>query len=830
MKQFNQNTAFNNQGKDLQKLLFKIWRNWHWFLLSVVLSGGIAYAYNRYTTPVYLIKSTLLIEEGKANSPLLGAQSGLTGDLFQGLGGMNSMKNIFNQMVILKSDPIVAKTIEELDFEVSYYVIGRVLEIEQYKKQVPFQVVWDEHHPQLLETDFFLTIHPDGKLEISVDEENASVYDYANERYLKNISNVSFTKQIEPGTTLTADEFSFTILLNEAFNPKNVNNYKFRFHSRPSLVGQYSQRLNVALTMQEASILELSIEDYNSNKGIDFLNKLIEVYQLDNLNLKNENANRTIQFISSQLQNISDSLDISENRMENFQSTNQVLDISVQSQQLLEQMNELDKEKVAMETQNKYYRYLKDYIQNNHELETIIAPSAMGIDDPLLNSLILQLNELINRKSSQTSIRQDSKHPMIVRLNAQIESVKGSLLENISNIISQSDIALEDLNNRIRRFEIEIRRLPVTERNFVNIERTYKLNNETYNFLLQKLSEAQIAKASNIPDSRVIGEARNQAKVKPQEQRIYMLGLLLGLAFPALVLFLHDLFNTKIVSQDDIKAITKYPIVGHIFYNKTKTDSRTLVLDNPNSPASEPFRAIRNKLNLMTKGKAHPVIAVLSAYPMEGKSYNAINIASSFALMRKKTVLLDLDLRNSKMAEEFQIKSDLGVVNYIIGKASTEEILFDTKHPNLKIIPAGPIPPNPSEMLTDKRLFELVEYLQENFDVVIIDSPPVGSVADLFQLHEIIDTNLFVVRHRYTNKQGLKIALEEVAVNKLKGVGIIVNNIRRGKKSSGFGSGYGYGYAYGYGYGYGKNKKNSNRNWLEVENQTRQSPGEEQTN
>ncbi|MEE4285035.1 MAG: polysaccharide biosynthesis tyrosine autokinase, partial [Mariniphaga sp.] len=778
---------------DLRKLIFKFLRNWYWFVLAVLITVGLAFLYNRYKTPVYEINASMLVEEGKSTSPLSGALGGPQQNIFQGLGGMNSMQNIYNQMVILNSTPIVSRTLDELDFELSYYAVGRVSVTEKYK-EVPFQVIWDENHPQIIEGDFELTIFPDGKLQISINEKEAIVYNYFEDEVIRRIPDFSFSREVDAGSKLTLDYCSFTILLNEQFNADALNNFRFRFHSKNSLVKKYRDNLEVTMQDKETSILNLTLRDLNVKKGITFLNKLTEVYQLDNLEKKNENANRTIQFISSQLESISDSLNVSENRMESFQSEHQVLDISMQSQQLLEQMRDLDQERVALETQNKYYHYLREYITTSasQELETVIAPSAMGIQDPLLNSLILQLNELITEKSSQTSIRQNSQHPTILRLNAQIESVKNSLRENVNNIISQSDMALNNLNQRIRSFEAQVRRLPATERNYVNIERKYKLNNETYTFLLQKLSEAQIAKASNIPDSQMIEEPQmlGTGPVEPKTMMIYAIGLLLGLALPAGGIMLSDFFNTRIVSQDDIESITKFPIVGHVFQNQKEGKSRTLVLDKPNSPASEPYRAIRTKLNLITKGKPNPVIAVTSTFPKEGKSYNSINIASSFALMRKKTVLLDLDLRNSKLKEEFNLDSDLGVVNYIIGKANVDEITFKTKHPYLKLIPAGPIPPNPAEMLTDDKMLKLLGELKEKYDVIVIDSAPVGYVADLFHLHDIIDTNLFVVSHKYTHKMALKTALEEVSKHQLKGVGIIVNNIKLGKKNYSFSGGY----------------------------------------
>ncbi len=727
----NQNTQFNgmqhNDSGDIKVIVFKLLRNWYWFVLSVIVAGAIAFTYVRYTTDVYEASTTMLFEESYGSPSALSAGNGAVGDVFQGLGGMGSMQNIYNQMEILKSTPVVAKTIEELNFEVSYFTVGRVSVTETYKG-VPFQVIWDKDHPQLIDTDFNLEISANGQLTVSAVGENTEVYSYIEEKVLKIIPEFEFSKTIDAGTLINSDEFSFTILLNEQFNPKSENNnFRFRFHTKTALIEKYSDALKVTYPDELTTILKISVRDFNRQKAIDFLTKLSEIYTLDNLGKKNENANRTIQFIDSQLENISDSLNISENRMESFQSQHQVLDLSAQSQQLLAQMTELDNERVAMETQNKYYHYLKDYIEQNQELETVIAPSAMGIADPLLNSLILQLNELITQKSSQTSIRKDSQHPIILRLNAQIESVKNSLRENTTSIITQSDIALHDLNKRITSYEAQVKRLPATERNFVNIERNYQLNNEIYTFLLQKLSEAQIAKASNVPDSQVIEEASSEKfPVEPQSKKIYAIALLLGLALPASIIFLIDFFNNKIMSEDEVKALSNFPIIGHVFRNLKEYGSRTLVLDKPNSPASEPYRSIRNKLNLITKGNENPVIAVTSTFPKEGKSYTSINVASSFALARKKTVILDLDLRNSKMIEEFDLKTDLGVVNYIIGKASLDEITCSTKHPLLKLIPAGPIPPNPSEMLTDSKMLELIEKLRKEYDVIVIDTPPVG--------------------------------------------------------------------------------------------------------
>ncbi len=771
---YNFNRPAGNNAPDVEKIIRKGLINWHWFLTAVILAIGLAFIYNLYTTPIYEIRSTLLISEDKSNSPLTALYGGGEGK-FEGIQFMNNRENIYNQIVILGSTSIISKALEELDFKVSYYSVGRVKETEIYK-DAPFRIILDEKIPQVVETDFYLTIEPDKKMTVKITGENAKVYDYREGRIVRKIPDISYEKQIMSGKNLNLNDLSFSVLLNENFNPDTPHRYKFRFHSHESLVNKYRSLLFISLPDDYSSILHLAVKDFNVTKGIDFLNKLTEVYQIDNLDRKNENFSRTIQFINAQLENISDSLSISANRLETFQSSNKMIDISVQSQQLLEELSALDKELVSRETQNKYYKYLQEYIKGNQELETVIAPSSMGIEDPLLNNFINQLNELITEKSSKTSIRQGSQHPTIVKLNTQIENVKRSLLESIENIIRQSETEIEILNERINTYNYRIRRLPSTERNFVNFERKYNIDSETYTFLLQKLSEAQIAMASSVPDSQVIEDPKNSALVQPKPKKIYAMAFMLGLIIPFIIIFTLDFFNDKILSEDDIEVIASYPVIGSVLHDQTQPGSQTLVLDNPRSPGSDQFRDIRGRLNLMTKEKEHPFIAFLSVSPREGKTFNVINIASSFALIPKRVVVLDLNLRDPKIREEFDIKSDTGIVDYLNGEATFEEIIYQTNHPMLDVIPAGLVPPNPAEMLLNIKIFELIKMLKDKYDVIVADSSPLGSVTDILSLNEIIDASVIVVRKRYTEKKDLKNILEKIENFKMKEPGIIIYN------------------------------------------------------
>jgi len=787
---------------DLKKTLSILLSHWYLFLSGLIIAGALAWLMNRYTVPVYQLKSSLLVKENNESSPF--ASTGAISDqAFQGFALPGGSSNLYNQMTILRSRPIIQKTLKELNFEVSYFIKGEIIEREIYSNS-PFTVYWEKDHSQLVNLDFNIHAENDSMLHVVASGENIRVHDFQSGENIKTLARVNIETTAKVGERIAGEDYAFRIITRDGFRMQKNLEYVFSFNTKRQLVHNYRSRLSLSTGNEYTSILILSLRDYNIQKGRDFLNMLMEVYQQDNLDRKNQYANRTISFINNMLSDISDSLSVSEQKLLAFKSANKVLDLTAQAEQLLTQLNELDNERARMEGQDRYYRYLRNYILENQDLESIMAPSSMGVDDPVLTSLIMEINTLTIEKSKLGNVRES---PRLTQFNAQIEKIKTAMLENINDIISQGDQTLAELENRIRQTEALVRKLPSTERNLINIQRKYQLNNETYTFLLQRLSEAQIAKASNEPDSQVIEEAGYHSQIAPKSRNLYAMALSLGLIIPFMFLFLKDFFNTRILSQEDVEEITDLPVLGHIFTNRDKGTNNTPVLDRPASRDSEPFRGLRNKLNLMTRGKAKPIIAVTSTAPKEGKSYTAINLASSYALLNKKALLLDLDLRNSAISSTLQLDSDTGVVNYILNVASIEEITFNIKHPDFHVIPAGPIPPNPGEMLMDSKLLELMNELKLKYDVIVIDTAPVGYVSDLFQITGMLDATLFVVRHRTTRINWLKNALMELQTHKLKSLGIVINGIKRKKNKY-------KSYGYGYGYGQKEGKRGSRRKKL----------------
>jgi capsular exopolysaccharide synthesis family protein len=782
-----------------KRLVSELISKWYLFVLFLALGMTGAWLYNRYTTTMFAARASLMIlEEGSTTFWREGG--GFSGEALRGFG--TSYQGISNQMIIMKSKPVVTRAIQELGFEVSYHNEGRLSTAENYT-DAAFTVEWDRTHPQLIGFDFMVAVHPDRSISLSGTGEGVGAYNYLSRRWEGSFSQVSLDRKVQSGEeVLIPGQCSFKINLREGFQPPVTDYFFFRFHTIDELVNSYRSRLTISLRDWETSIVDIDLKDYHPQKAVDFLNKLVDIYRVDNVDKKNQYADQTINFIEYLLEGVSDSLSVAEGELLSFQSSHKIIDIGSQTGQLLSQMSEIDQRKVALETEIKYYRYLRNYILNDREIGAILAPSSVGINDPLLGGLIGEYNTLTLEKTKLADVRIS---PRLTQLNTQRDNVKAAMLENIANILSQNEQTMNDLNRRLEMVEARVGRLPVTERDLLNIERKYNMNNETYTFLLEKLSEAQIAKAANQPESQVVEEAESLGAVGPQKNKAYSYGLFAGIVPPALFVLLLVLFNNKVISKEDVEILTRLPILNMVFYNKQKTPTMTPVLDKPNSPDSEAYRSLRGKLDLMTKGKPKPVIAVSSTSPGEGKTYTAINIASSYALTKRKTLLLDFDLRNSRINEDFKLDASKGVVSYILGKDTLDQITHQLKHPFFHIIPAGPIPPNPGEMLMDEKVRKMLAELKEIYDVIVIDSAPIGYVNDLFQITDQIDSTVFVVRDSYTNRKLLKQSLEEIRMYKIKGVGILINAIKTtGGLFPAYVLSYVNGYRYGYGYGYGE--------------------------
>lgn len=783
-KDFNQQEII-----DYKSLLFKLIRHWYLFVLTLIVTMSLAYLFNRYTKPIYEVKTSVLINEDKSKMD----PSKMMGLDFMG----GDQQNLENEIGKLTSYTLTNQTIKQLHFEVSYYGEGRLLTPELYKA-TPFIVIIDTAINQPINLSFKVKIIDDNHYTISAEGEAVTLYNYRTYQKLKSKANIKYERELKFGDKVNGTNFSFRIIRNPDFkiDITKYSDMSFVFNNIDALTKQYMV-LKIEPINKDASIVEISLRGNNIQKSVDFLNMLTTVYLNRGLEKKNRVAIKTIDFISSQLTNIKDSLNVAEINLQDYRKTNEVMNLDFQSQQAFEVMKDYDTQKAQLDLKNKYYNYLKDYIiKSRNNVDDVTMPSSMGIEDPVLVGLITQLAQLYGERS-ELLLTAKQKNPEVSAIDSKIATIKSNLLSVINNIVNTSNIAVKDVDHRIALMTARINKLPLTQRLLMGMERKFKVNDEIYTFLLQKLSEAQISKASNMADNEIVDPALSSdlAPVYPKKSLNFTIALLLGFILPILCILGKDYFNDKIIEKEDVEKITKLPILGHILHNNK--ESKIIVTESPKSSIAESFRSLRTNIQYATQGKDKHIILITSTMPGEGKTFISINLATIYSMYGKKTLLMGFDLRKPKIYHDFGVSNLEGISSFLINKTSLESIIIHSAIPNLDLIMSGPVPPNPAELIASPRTDAFFEQLKQMYDYIIIDTPPIGVVTDAYLLIKHADATVYVVRQNITNKKIFATLIGDIEKRNIPNINILINDVNIQK------SGYGYSYGYGYGYGYG---------------------------
>ena len=729
-----------------------------------------------------MVKASLLVGNADGRKVGQGVQS-----LMRELNLTQDKKRIENEMGILKSYTLARTAIEELpDFMITYVNVGRrgIAESKLYNRS-PFVVEVDTAEVNATGYPVYITILSDEEYAVDFDDGMPE-------------------KKVLFGQKYTDNRFAFTI------NLKNRDGYKqttqsskfyFVINNAHSLAVTYMKKVIIELNDKQGSLLTLSTSGFVAQQEADFLNKLMEIYIRNDLNEKMQTAINTIDFVDEQLGGITDSLRRAELMLQNFRTGKGIINLSTEGSALLGRLESLYTEKNILSFQLEYFVYLEKYLKEKKDLKGLVSPATIGIDETGIASIVGQLNELsLERDGLLLTVNNDNIQ--IVRLNQSIESLISLLFEKLQGMREVNGIRIKEINKRIANQEAQLRMLPVTERELVNMERKYNINEKFYTYLMEKRIEAGIAKASNVSDNKVIDQAMPEMAevVKPKRSINYAMGFLVGLMVPVLLILLFDQLNNSIQDPSHISRKTRVPLMGTIGHNPY--ESLLPVFDKPKSSFAESFRALRTNLDFMLGKDDNKVILVSSTISGEGKSFVASNLAVSLAMLGKRTVLLGLDLRKPKVHNLFGIDNSKGLSTFFIGRDNWDDLVEETTVPNLFVMPSGPIPPNPAELMAGSKFEELIAALKENYDFIVIDSPPVAVVTDAVLISRLCDTTLFVLRHRYTSRNVLDL-VEDLSKSKtISNMALLLNDF---KKPRGYGYGYNYGYGYGYSYGYGYN-------------------------
>lgn len=772
---------------NLKEFLFSYLRYWYIYVVALFIGLGCAYFYNWYEKPVYSVSAKILIKDDKSTS--IGTQ-----ELLKDLDVYNVNKNIENEIEILKSRKILNKTLQQIEVDVLYYLVGNVKKSQVYKES-PFKINHDSLNFYAYNNLFFIKIIDENKFELK----------YTNEQ-----TNESYGKEHLFGEKIYLPVGIFTVnkrahFDEELFNDETYEKREFlvKFNNINNNVEFYRAKLNVDQPGKNSSVLVLGIEDEIPQRGIDFLNTLVQVYLENDILEKNKIASSTADFIESQLETISIELKQIETARQDFKIKKGITDVSAESQMILEHVKSADAEISDLNLKLSFIDYLNGYVKENKNLSDI-APSSLGINDPLLVKLISQITELETDKQ-KIGIDIKGENPTLTSVNQQIEYTRKKIIQNIGSIKSGLEASKKEAQKSLAISESELRAIPKTERELVSIEREYRVKESLYLYLLQKEAETSLALAASVSDSRIIEEARSTPyPIRPIPKKSYSLALLLSLLIPTGLIFIKEQFNDTVRDKKTIEKVTKMPILGVV--GLSKENYALIVSEKPKSLVAESFRSIRTNLKYFAAGNDQKVILITSSVGSEGKTYTAMNLSSIIAVSGNKTVLLGLDLRKPKIVNDFNISNEKGISSFLIGSETIDTIIQKSGVENLDIIPSGPIPPNPSELIMNQKMDELIEILKKKYDTIIIDSPPIGLVTDALLLNKYADSLIFVVRQNITKKDHLTHIGQLYKEGKLKNASVLFNAVKAGVA--------GYGYGYGYGYGSGYYEEDAKKGWF----------------
>lgn len=773
---------------NFKRVVFRAIRFWYLIVLSLLLALTIAYVINRYSGRIYPVRASIIIKENDENA---GAKFLYNNEL------INPYRNFYNELFIMKSYPLLQEVMEDLNFDVSLFREGEIKTSEYYDPDFPvqFKVLNSNQYGK----SFYFTVTGSDRFKL---QHVSDVDGHSG----KEFNDLHFNDSI------TFNGFKLSVLKTGDTRGIVGKTFMVRFNNPLNMAKAYSSRLSALWAQPGAAVVNLEVQGPVAQKEIDFLSKFIERYQYYDVEKKNKVATMAIRFLDQQLVVIGDSLKIFEDQVENFKRRNVITDLGGEADRLYQKMQGFEDQKFQYRLLDNYFTYITKLLKNE-QYDGIFTPSSVGITDNIVANLVNQLIELQNQvnlyKSYATrGVERAKDNPRLTEKLQQIEFVKNDILKTIENSRATHRINVAFINDQIKLVQNELAGLPGTERELIAIQRNYSLKETLYVYLLQKRTEAGLSKASTTSDILVVNPPMAAGPISPRVSQNYAIAATAGLLLPILIFTLLEVFNTRIQSKEDIENITSVPVVGGIGHNLA--DDALVVFRKPRSAMAESFRAIRSNLNYFTGGKEHKVFMVTSSIPGEGKSFTTLNLATVFAVAGKKTIIVGADLRKPKLYDDLELENSVGLSQYLSGMATLEQIIQKSKIANLDFIAGGPMPPNPSELLIQPQMGELIAELKRNYHFVIMDTPPLSYVTDAFVLSAFADHNLFVVRQDYTPRAALNAVQEHYAAGKLQRISILFNDLRKTGMGYGYGHGYGYGYGYSYGYSYGGRKKGSN--------------------
>lgn len=770
-------TEFNKEDS-LLEIIKPYKRKWYWFAVSILLMILLALFYIKKTAPVYEVVTKILIKDAKKSGNPADAIPGMEG--LAGLSGFNS-NTVENEMEVLASKKLLGQLVDELPMQCPIFVEGDFHDVELYKAESPVKI-------QVINEKPFSEL-PKKRVDISIKGNEITL----------NSEEFSAPLKTQFNKTVSLPYANLMFLKNETFNPVlvknlNVNQLYFTYTDKVSLIDGLQELLKVKLSNKDATVIDLSVQHPNIAKAKDILNTLVVQYNLEAIDEKNTESEKTKQFIDDRVTLISRELGDVEKQKQDFKTANDLVDIGAQAGLELQTNAEAEKKKLELYTQLEINNMYSGYI-NSKGFNEILPTNKIGEDQDsessgnisAYNQLVLQRNRLLENSTSE--------HPMVKTLNEEIRKQRTAIKESLDKNRSSIQSMINSISSLEGKSNTGMRKVPAQERLFRNIERQQQIKEELYLVLLKKREETAIMLAMSSNKARVLDVAYKKKKpVAPRKMISLGTALLLGFGIPFLIIFLRNFFNTKISDKKSIEKYTSLPVVAEIPHLKSQKNN--LIQQNDVSELAESFRILATNINLqLPLDQKNHVILVTSSVKGEGKTLVSMNLALSLAKKGRKVLLIGSDIRNPQLQRyRPEMKSAKGLTEFLYGTVSDiREIIHPSQmNEHCDFIYSGIIPPNPVELLDNGRYKILIDNAKELYDYILIDSAPLMPVTDTYIIAKLADVSLYIMRSEKTEKSFIEYADHAADEKKLNKVNIVLNDVKA--QNFGYGNQKGYGY------------------------------------
>lgn len=787
--EFNSHEEIVDKGEQIQRLLYRIIPFWPLILSAIVLSVVAAKVYLRYQVPIYFAKARLIVNDATEQ------KSANLQEIFK-LDTRNLSSETEREMQILSSRDLLTKLAIKLQLNINYIQKGRIRTAPYDVNELPFRLELE---------------NPDSVKRVI--KGNATLMD--NDK-------IEFNGRVYPMDSLVPTSFGnlkWTINNNYNVNLK-IRELEISIVPIRSAVAVLKQSLRIDPISKQSSILDFTYSDPIPARAVTILTELIKLYGSSSIDYKSRIYENSQNFLDDRLRLISEELSGVEKNLQDYKSKEHITDLSIEGNLYLNQLKISDAKIAEIDVQLEVLNQVNSYVAKRNNTNDSV-PASLGFTDPLLTGL---LNQLYQAEAELSRLKEvsGSRNPQIEVYEDILKKLKPGIINSVNNLKANLIASKNKMQSDNDIMSGVLNKIPSKERLLLDISRQQAIKNAIYTFLLQKREESAIAAASIVPDYRVIEKPDMGGVISPVPQKIYMLSFLFALMVIIVYIYLKEFASKKILFRSQIEEYLAIPVISELVYHEHNPSNPIVVSVGKRTLIAEQFRELRTNINYITAASVNrcKTILMTSSIPKEGKSFVAINTSISLSLTGNKVVLLEFDMRKPKISKPLEIIPDPGLSNYLVGNTKETDII-KAHHSiaNLFVIPSGPIPPNPAELMAGPKLAKLLEYLKEHFDFIIIDSPPIAAVTDAKILSPFADATIYIIRHNYTNSIFLNLLNDVYQKQNLKNISIVFNGIKNkrilGYEYSGYGYGYGYGYSYGYGYTVeDANGKSVIKNWL----------------